>query len=164
MNFEQSIAAFAIGRLLSSDLPNAANQALEEGHDSKELAALAGSTSAQRSPRELEDMWMRGLRELRLAVPSRAEAGCILRDYYLQEVASGSCSPRDGAGEIVGLVNELNDVLPAKQYMGDGLGVANIVGLHYSFDELAFNDLHGASELEAEIKAECLRLLREHAA
>jgi len=80
MTFDQYVAAFALGRLLSSDFPEAATQALTEGYESVDLAALAGSTSRSASPYELEEMWRRGLREVNKVIPNRAAAGRILRD------------------------------------------------------------------------------------
>src|SRR5437773_10661889 len=79
MTFDQYIAAFALGRVLTSELPKVAMQALDEGYDSVDLAALAGSKPGERAPSELDELWTRGLRHLNKPVPSRAHAARILR-------------------------------------------------------------------------------------
>src|SRR5580765_3775411 len=129
MTFDQYLAAYALGKVLSSDLPDVGEQALKEGYDSVGLAVLAGSTSRSESPRELEEMFMRGIRHVNKVIPSRAEAARVLRDYYAALVATGAMPPRVGAGEIVRLEHELRDVFPPREYAGDGLGVARIYGL-----------------------------------
>lgn len=149
---------------MSSDLPGAATQALEEGYDSADLAALAGSTRAERSPSELEELWRRGLRHLAKPLPSRADAGRTLRDHYATLVSSGSLAPRAGAAEIVRLATELENVLPSQEYAGDGLGVAKLLGLFYSHDDVPFGDERAHHEIDDEIKAECRRLKSEGAA
>jgi hypothetical protein len=159
MTFDQYIAAFVLGRIPTSDLPRAATQALEEGYDSVDLAVLAGSTSGERSPSELEELWQRGLRHLNKPVPSRASAGRVIRDHYAAQVSSGSVAPRSGVAEIVRLATELSDALPAREYAGDGLGVAKLLGLYYSHDDVPFADKRAHREIDDEIKAECQRLV-----
>lgn len=159
MTFDQYLAAFALKMVRSSDLPEVGEQALREGYDSVDLAALAGSTSRYESPSELEEMFMRGVRHLKKAIPSRAEAGRVLRDYYAALVATGAVPPRPGAREIVELVNDLEDVLPTKKYVGDGLGVEALVGLLYAHDDVEYGDEKKHEAIDAEIKAECRRLV-----
>jgi hypothetical protein len=103
MTFDQHIAAFALGRVRTSDLPIVAVEALDEGYDCIELAMLAGSTPTEQSWSEAEELWRRALRRLNKAVPGRAEAGRVLRQYYAGLVSSGSLAPRTAAAEIVRL-------------------------------------------------------------
>lgn len=112
MTLDQYIAASVVGKVLSSDLPVAATQALEEGYDSLDLAALAGSTATERSPPEMEEMWKRGLRQLAKLLPSSAEAGRTLRSYYAALVLTGSLGPRAGAAASVQLATRLSYVRP----------------------------------------------------
>jgi hypothetical protein len=114
VTFDQYLAAYALGRLRSSDLPEAAMQAMVEGYECVELAALAGSTSRSGSPSELEEMWRRGLTDVKKTIPSRADAGRILRDHYATLVASGAMSPRSGAAEIVRIATDLDADLSAQ--------------------------------------------------
>lgn len=160
MTLDQHMAAFALGRVPSSDLPSVALQALEEGHESVDLAALAGS-SAERWPSELLDLWSGGLRQAGKALPSRAEAGRVLRDHFATLVASGSLSPRAGAAEIVRLATALSDVLPSKEYAGDGLGVAKLLGLFYNHDDVPVGDARAHREIDDEIRTECRRIAGE---
>jgi len=164
MTLDQYIAAFALGKVLTSDLPKAAMQALEEGYDSVDLAALAGSQPGELSLSESDDLWRRGLRHLNKPVPGRPEAGRRLRDYYATSVVSGSLSPRAGAAAIVHLATELSDVLPSCEYAGDGLGVARLLGLYYSHDNVPLGDERAHAEIDAELRAECERLMSEGAA
>jgi hypothetical protein len=161
MTFDQYVAAFVLGKVLRSDLPLAATRALEEGYDSVDLAVLAGSTTVERSPTELEELWRRGLRQLDKPLPGRAEAGRTLRNHYATLVASGSLAPRAGAAEIVWLAREVEDVLPSREYAGDGLGVAKLLGLYYSHDDVPFGDEQAHREIDAKIRAECRRLESE---
>lgn len=159
MTLDQYLAALALKGVLSSDFPEVGIQALMEGYDSTDLAVLAGSSSRWETPRELEELLRRGLRHLDKRIPSRAEAGRILRDYYAALVAKGTVTPRDGAAEIVGLSHDLTDVLPSKTYAGDGLGVAKILGLYYSHDDVPDGDNLSHQEIDDEIKKACRELL-----
>lgn len=160
MTLDQYMSAFVLGRVRTSELPSAALQALEEGYESVDLAVLAGSP-AERWPSERLALWHRGLEQLGKALPSRAEAGRTLRDYFVTLVASGSLSPRAGAAEIVGLADDLSAVLPSREYVGDGLGVAKLVGLHYDHDDVADGDDRAHREIDDAIRTECRRLASE---
>ena len=100
MTIEEKLAAFVLGELQSTDLPAVALQMLEEGVESSELSALAGSPS-NAHPSDLLDLWHRALRQIGRELPTRAEAGRTLRDHYAKRVASGSLAPQDGAAKIV---------------------------------------------------------------
>jgi hypothetical protein len=156
MTFDQYLAAFALGRVLSSDLPDVGEQALREGYDSVDLAVLAGSTSSSESPRELEEMFIRGIRRVNKVIPSRAEAGRVLTSHYTRLVATGAIAPRAGASEIARLVTDLGDVLPARKYVGDALGVAEIVGLFYAHDDVQHGDDERHRKIDEAIKQACL--------
>lgn len=157
MTLDQYMAAFVLGRVLNSDLPSVALQALEEGHESVDWAALAGS-SAERWPSESLELWHRGLRQVGKALPGRAEAGRVLRNHFATLVASGYLAPRAGAAEIVWLANELSDVLPSTQYAGDGLGVAKLLGLYYNHDDVRSGDEQAHREIDDAIRVACRRI------
>jgi hypothetical protein len=163
VTFDQWLARVALGEARTSDLPAIALQALTERRESTSLAALAGSSVGERSPSELQELLERGLRQLNTRLPSRAEAGGILRRYYAARVAEGALAPRIGAANIVRLATELEDVLPSREYAGDGLGVARLLGLYYSHDDVPSNDEHIHAELDAELLDECRRLATETA-
>ena len=158
VTFDQYLAAFALGRLRSSDLPEAATQALAESYDSIELATLAGSTIRSSSPSELEEMWRRGLRDVNKTAPSRADAGRTLRDYYATLVATGAIEPRSGAAQIVRLATELDADLPSREFAGDGLGVAKLLSLYYNHDDVVLGDNRAHERIDEAIVEECRRL------
>jgi len=160
MTFDLYIAAFALGRLGTSDLPSAAQQALEEGQDSPALRALAGCLPGERSAFELDAMWQRTLRELGRVVPNRIEAGHHLIRHFAQLVASGTLPPRIGAYEIVCLAAELERDLPSRQFAGDGFGVAKLYGDYYSHEYVSPEDSRLHEEIDRELMAECERLAR----
>jgi hypothetical protein len=163
VTLDQLLARVALGEARTTDYPVIAEQALAEGLESHVMAALAGTAAGERSSSELQDLLDRGLRQVERSVPERAAAGTIMRDYYASEVASGALSPKDGAAKIVRLETDLRDVLPSREYAGDGLGVARLLGLYYSHDDVAFNDDRAHSEINAELLAECRRLAGETA-
>ncbi len=160
MTFDQYLAAFVLGKVLSSDLPEVGEQALREGFDSVDLAMLAGSTSRSGSPQELEELFVGGLRHLNKKLPGRVEAGRVLRDHYVTLVATGAMAPRAGASEIARLVTDLHDVLPTRGYVGDGLGVAEIVGLFYAHDDVQYGDDVRHQKIDDAIKQACQELIR----
>ncbi len=164
MTFDLYLAAFALGRLPTSELSAAAMQALEEGYNLPALAALAGTLASERSPSEIEEMWTRSLRELDVALPGRVEAGHRLKKYFAGLVSSGELPPRDGAFEIIRLEMELFRELPAGEYAGDGFGIAKLLGIYYSHADVPPCDDRLRDEIDIELKAECARLADEGAA
>lgn len=159
MTFDQYVAAFALGRLGSTGLRAAAMRAVEEGRESAHLAALAGTIADERTTWECEELWYRGLDEIGVTVPAREEAGYSLRRYLAAQVNRGVLEPRTGAGEIVALARELDDVLPDRELVGDGFGVTELVGLYYSYCDEAFDYREGLNkQIDAEIIEECRRL------
>ncbi len=134
-------------------------QALVEGYESTNLAALAGSTSRFDSGYDLEEMWKHGLGEAKKNLPTRPEAGGILRDYYATLVATGVMEPRLGASKIVELATDLDADLPSREYAGDGLGVAKLLGLYYAHDDVEWGDDREHDEIDAAILEECRRLI-----
>ena len=135
-------------------------QALDEGYDSPALAALAGTMASERSPSQFEEMWTRSLRDLGVAVPGRVEAGHRLKRHFAGLVSSGELSPRDGALEIIKLGRDLSLELPSREYTGDAFGIAKLMGVYYSHDDVPPND-DRHDEIDTQLKAECDRLAGE---
>ena len=94
MTFDQWLASVALGEALTSDFPAIGLQALSEGHESALRAARAGASTGELSPAELQELLERGLREVGKQVPTRVEAGWILRQHYAAQVARGALLPR----------------------------------------------------------------------
>ncbi len=163
MTLDQWLALVSLGEARTTDYPVIAEQALAEGLDSNVIAALAGTVAGERSSSELEELLERGLRQVGRTVPDRAAAGMVMRHYYAGEVASGALSPMEGAAKIVRLAIDLNDVLPSREYAGDGLGVARLLALYYSHDDVALDDDSAHSAINAELLEECRSLASERA-
>jgi hypothetical protein len=158
VTFDQWLAFVALGEARTSDYPAIAEQGLVEGLESVQLAALAGVTARETSPFELQELLERGLLQANRSIPGRAEAGKVMMRYYAAQVVSGALSPREGAARIVQLATDLTDVLPTREYVGDGLGVARLVGLYYSHDDVAWNDDRAHAEIDEELLDECRTL------
>ena len=163
MTLDLYLAALALGRLRTSELPAVAMQALEEGHHSPALAALAGTMPSERSPSELEGMWARALGDLGMTLPGRVDAGHRVKRYFAGLVSSGDLPPRDGAFEIIQLARDLSQELPSSEYAGDGFGIAKLLGIYYSHDDCSAVDQRLHDEIDADLKAECDRLAGEGA-
>jgi hypothetical protein len=163
VTFEEWLAQVALGGLTTTDYPAIALQALLEGVESPKLLALAGTMDGERSPFEIQELLDHGLREVGLAIPDRAAAGLVMKRFYARAVAAGALAPSDGAARIVQLASDLSDVLPDRDYAGDGLGVARLLGLYYSHDDVAFNDDCTHAEIDEELLNECRRIAAESA-
>ncbi len=161
MTFDLHLAEIGLGRLHTSDLSGIAMQASEEGYQSPALAALAGTLGGERSPFEIDELWMRALREVDKKVPGRIEAGHRLKRHLAGLVASGRVPPRTGAREIVRLHDDLN--LPFHAHYGDGFGIAELIGHYYVYGDEAPRKKRLRRKLDALLKADCERLSREQA-
>ena len=161
MTFAQQLAAVALGRIRSSDLPTVAAQGLAEGHESPALAALAGMQSRECSPRELEDLFHRALDQVKQTLPDRVRAARILTHGYAELAAQRLLDPRNAAAALVRLVRDVEDVLPHQKYLGDGLGLAEVVGLYYSHDDVPGKDERAHAAIDADLQAELERIARD---
>lgn len=157
--FDLYIARYALADLPDAELSAAATQGLIEGLESSTLAALAGSTLEERGASQLHAMWREALEQLGKEPPTRAKAGLLLRDHYARSVLAGEISPQEGAFAIVQLCNEVRDVFPEKEYVGDSFGVAHIYGLYYSHDDIDPMDERARHEIDEEIKSRCAALV-----
>jgi hypothetical protein len=164
MTLDQWLARVALGEALTSDFPAIALQALAEGYESASLAALAGSAAGEHLPSELQDLLERGLCEVSRQVPTREQAGMTLRQYYATQVANGVLPPRTGVARIAQLATELSGILPSRTHAGDGLGVARLLGLYYSHDDVSSDDDRAHAAIDAELIDECRRLATERTA
>jgi len=158
MTLDHWLARLALDDVPSEELPGLALQALTEGFESASLAVLAGSLLRERSAADLRELLDRGLREIHKVLPDRVAAARTLEHYYATQVATGALAPRLGAARIVDLTTTLSDVLPDREYAGDGLGVARLLGIYYSHDDVREDDDAAHAELDAELLKECRRL------
>jgi hypothetical protein len=160
LTFDLYLSACALGRIQTSELPTIAMRALEEGLDSPTLVRLAGCRPGERSVFELDEMWVKTLRELGKRLPGRIDAGHELKRYFAGLVASGELPPRAGAGEIAALWIELSTDLPKRKFAGESFGVAKLLGDYYSHDDVPAEDDRVHDEIDAALKAECERIAK----
>lgn len=95
---ELDAARVVLGLLLSTDLPNAAARALEDGCDSTSLRILAGLTAT-----EVEDarrIFDRALVELSVPKPTKRDAVMRLAQETAKLILIGTTEPFEGAKEI----------------------------------------------------------------
>jgi hypothetical protein len=161
VTLDQYLAALVLDRLTSYDLPAVAMQAFAEGFDSLDLAVLASATAteSEQASSGLWELWERWLRQSGKALPTRVDAAHTLRDYFAARVCSGSLEPQAGAEAITMLARDLEVELPTREYVGDGLGVARLVGLFYSHDDVPRHDHAAHRAIDDDIRTECRRLL-----
>ena len=163
MTFNEAVAADTLGTLLPEQLPEIATNALSSGIDGSLLAALAGESPRSASPDELHSLFNRALAELGVERPSLTRAAEIMRDYYARRVVEGDLSPRVGAEAIVRGVLDRLEGIPRRDFVGQELGVARLVGLFYDY-EVAAEGYATAAEVDAEVLEECRRILGAPAA
>jgi hypothetical protein len=155
--FEDLIAEFVLAPL-ATNVSDLAYQLLQSGYESPSLAALVSPTRDQ-TPQDLRDLFLSALRELGLSLPDRLTAAVALKRQIARRVAGGELPPRDGAAKVVGLLHSLEGELPkARQYVGDTFGVARIVGLFYSYDDVPDGDSLAITEIDESIKWLCGRI------
>jgi hypothetical protein len=136
---------------------------IASGLESDSLAALA-TAERDTHPADLRDLFERALRETNQVLPDQPTAGGILKERYARRVACGDWSPRAGAQQIVFLVQLLEQVLTlapaAGTSVGESLGVAAIVGLYYSLDDIPPADVEAIRATEQAIVEACKRVAR----
>jgi len=160
MNIDELTAEYVLRGTYTSDLKEHAYELMLAGYESPSLAALAGAEK-NLSPAELRDLFECALRELGVTLPDRLTAGNVMKRSYARRVVTRELSPREGAQRIVGLLHELECELPkARHYVGDSFGVANIVGLYYSYDDIWDDDPTAVAEIDEAIGLLCERVAR----
>ena len=78
--------------------------------------------------------------------------------YYAAQVAAGTVAPADGASEILNLQSAVDEFQRDREWAGDGFGVARLLGLFESYDNIAESDPLAWRDVDAAIVAECARL------
>jgi hypothetical protein len=162
MDLREAIARHVLRDLTSDELPSIAVDALLAGHQSVSLAALAGATRAD-SPGDLWELFGRSLVELGIATPpTRVEAAEYLKRLCARQVTTGQRAPMDGAREIVGLMHAVELELPKMgSYVGENFGVAQLVGLYYSWDDVPFDDDASHARIEQSLRQTCARIAKD---
>lgn len=95
MNFKQKLAAYAIGYLTDSDIPDIGMTALTEGMDGDNLVITAGLSKSENAF-VLRSYLIKTLEELHLKLPDYSEAIPIIIEYFSDEIISGGIDPYEG--------------------------------------------------------------------
>lgn len=114
------------------DLPRAADHALNNLVYSDALAELAGIAGEDPSREDVEPLFLQSLEELGLPLPPRAEAAWQLARDCMHRILNGDERPAAVLVLLRDVVWASEDVLPHTTYVGDGLDVAQLIGLYWS--------------------------------
>lgn len=98
MELNKIIARYVLGLLPVDELPTIALDAIQAGYDSPSLRQLAGT--GENDTEESHGLFAKAIRELKLPVPTPAEAGLTLARNIASEVLSGAIVPYEGAKRI----------------------------------------------------------------
>lgn len=98
MELDQLTVMYVLGALPADELPAAAADALEAGHDSPSLRQLAGADGADAEG--IRNLFNKSLDELGIPIPSPSEAGLALARRIAGDIARGTVAPYDGAKQI----------------------------------------------------------------
>ena len=157
MNIRLLAAKYTLGMLPSDDLPGIATHLLVNGVESQSLACLAGSARCD-SPAERRELFEAGLKECAVPVPGRLEAARALKIHFAGQVAQQKLDPAEGAAKIVNLYYAVRELLPpSERYAGESFGVANLLALDYSLDDIEIDDPR-YRHIEGDIGRECRRI------
>lgn len=157
MSLRLLAAKYALGKLQSDDLPSIATDLLLAGVESQSFACLAGSPRCE-SPAERRELFEAGLKECSITIPGRLEAAHELKTHLACEVAEQKLDPALGAARIVDLYHAVYQLLPASEtYAGQSFGIAHLLGLYYSLDDIATDDQR-YGDIEGELVRECRRI------
>jgi hypothetical protein len=144
MNLKDSAARHVLGLIPSDELPELAQQAITDGLDSPSLQLLAAT--GKNDLEEVRDLFRKALSELKINMPSTADAGLILACEIAQEVVGGRIPPYQGAKRIW---DEIYTRLPELKQLKPFVGLAS----EYE-DDVPHRDAYSHDIVE-----ECKRLI-----
>jgi hypothetical protein len=157
---EEGLARYSLGLLTAEEIPQLAMLFLDEGCDVPEMAALAGSLAPDHPSDRRSDL-ERAVPLTGRAFPTRLRGAQLLQQVYAQRASSGTLSPRHAAKLIIDISQLVERELPAtEEYLGDSFGIAPLVGLFYSYDDVPFDDIRSVREIDRELLGELARLAR----
>jgi len=155
---EEGLALYSLGWLSSDAIPDLALLFLSEGCDVLEMAALAGSLAIEH-PADRRAELERAIRLVGREFPGRIYAARTLRRLYAQHGVAGVISLRQAAALIKEVFQTVEAELPPTgNYIGDSFDIATLIGLYYSYDDVAEDDFAAIRELDRELLAELRRL------
>jgi hypothetical protein len=131
LEFQLVVARFVLGVIPSDELPPAADRALTNGVYSDALMQLAGS-GPERA--EVAPLIRKTVTELGVPWPSKRDAAWLLTRSCVGRMIS-DFRPAEALALLRDVVEAARDVLPNKDHVGDGLDVARLYGLFWSYTE-----------------------------
>lgn len=133
----ETLARLMLGQPRSLELVGIATAALVEGIDSPSLRVLAGLDVGPTLGGESETYFLKSCAELGIAIPGKKEAALYLLDLWLGDISEGRISPYEGCCKImVGIYYGVYDLFPDKALSGDALGISELVGAYWGYDDL----------------------------
>ena len=154
MNSREILASYALGLADESVLVDMAQEALAEGYDSHSLRILAGLSEGDTEWPELRRYFRRSMDELSWLLPTDEEAARRLFCYWAHCIVNDDISPEMGSKEIWRVYRAADARMPdqpKRTYEGEALGVAELVGLYWSYDvQEAYIEYEGKPITKAE--------------
>ena len=133
----EALARVTLGQPRSLQLAAIATDALLEGIDSPSLRILAGLDAGPAIGGEREEYFRKACAELGITIQSRKEAARYLIDLWLADIREGRIPPHDGCCKIISEVYYgVYDVFPDRNICGDALGISELVGAYWNYEDL----------------------------
>jgi hypothetical protein len=131
LELQLTAAKFVLGLVDSWDIPPVANRALSNGEYSPALAELAALGNPIMS--DVAPLFITALAEMGLQALPRADSAWLIARHCTEIIASNAESLRAALFLLKETSYAVRDVLPDKQYVGDNLDVASLIGNYWSY-------------------------------
>jgi hypothetical protein len=136
-------ARYALGLLESWDLPRIADQALDEGEYSPELADVALDRRPVMST--VGPLFERALEQAGLALPAREAAAWTLLRSTMKKVAERELPPVDGLSEVARIHRAVR-TSNQRGFLGEEFGIHHFLSFHYGLEDLTERPLEVSFE------------------
>jgi hypothetical protein len=149
---EEGLALHSLGLLAAEQISDLALLFMGEGCDGLEMAALAGSGAGEH-PADLRKDLERAVRAAGRVIPDRISAAKLLRRACARRGAAGTTALRESARAVIEIFQRVQDELPnTGQYLGEEFGIARLVGVYYSYDDVASDDWAAIQEIDGSLR------------
>lgn len=147
-----------LGCAASSEYPVLADQVLTLGVVTPSLVELATSCGLCPTAADVRPLLAQVVRELGLLWPSRVESAWLVARWTMERIVVGGVPPVEALEVLQGAVSDT----PSREYVGDGLDAADLMGIYYLYDEPTSNVDEQTGEVITD-EGERRRRLDEHA-
>jgi len=159
-SIEEGLALLSLNILPAEQIPELAMLMVSDGCDIPCMAALAGALNTDH-PASLRAELERTLSLAGYSRPTRMSAACALRRIYAERGGSGVLPPSEAARLIIGIFHVIDEELPkSTHYLGESFDIHTLIGLYYSYDDIAYGDTQAVRYLDLELTRELVRLGR----